>query len=160
METKFKTAVALAVLGGLGIVPAASAQPVTAGGKNTQVLYDCVPFDANDEAVVSVTIPQGRRSRMVVVNAYARGTGAAQSCDISTNLDVGTEDVFGGTATGRQGTLDTAVGSWWGDVDRLEAAAPGQFIGVPVPVTLRLFRVGASTCSGVCVSLAVQMVKK
>src|SRR4029434_7070006 len=100
--------------------PVAWAQPlVTAGGKTTQGLFQCVDFDANDDATVTVTVPKGRKWRMLLVNAFTRGMPGVQECDQSLVLTVGpaSPESFGGSVTGRQGGTYTATGHWWADID-------------------------------------------
>ena len=141
--------------------PVASAQPVTAGGKNTQALFDCIPFDANDEATVTLTVPYGRKHRMLLVNAFTRGIPAGQECDQSLVLTVGpaSPESFGGSVTGRQGGSYTATGHWWADIDANEANSPGSYVGVPIPVELTVHRQTGDPCNLTCIGLDVQMVK-
>jgi len=147
----------------LATAPVASAQPIAAAaGKNTQAIADCVHFDANDEATISVTVPYGRKNRMLLVKAFTRGMPAPQECSQSLVLTVGppTGESFGGSVTGRQGGSYTATGQWWTDLDANEAAYPGSYVGVPVPVQLVVHRHVGDPCDIACISLDVQMVKK
>ena len=113
----------------LANAPVASAQPlVTAGGKNTQAVFACVDFDdATDKASCTITVPYGRKGRMLLVDAHVRGMTGAMECNQSLVLTVGpaSPESFGGSATGRQGGTYTAVGHWWADLDANEASKPG-----------------------------------
>jgi hypothetical protein len=160
MEPMHKWTMAAATLGiALAIASGASAQPITAGGKYTQAAYDCEMFDANGQAVISVTVPKGIRKRILVMNAHARGIGGT-TCELGLNADFATLDGFGGSTNGHQGGVDTATGSWWADIDELEIAAPGTYIGVPFPVVLNVSKTAASNCAGACVGFSVQVEKK
>lgn len=161
MQTRFRMMVFGALGCALALGSEAAAQAVVAGGKVTQAIYDCTQSfdDVDDRLVVSLTVPKGVKKRMLVVNANARGVGGG-TCDMALNLDFATEDGFGGSTSGAMGSVDTATGSWWADLDALEAAAPGTFLGVPFPVTLNVFRSASSTCQKACVALSVQVVKK
>jgi hypothetical protein len=144
----------------LAPAPTASAQPSVAG-KTTQATYECRSFDVDGKAVVTLTIPQGKKKRVLIVNAYAKGIGPGPDCALTMNLDVGiATDQIGGSTNGMQGVIGTAVGTWWADVDALETANPGGFIGVPIVVTMNVFKASGDACSGTCVALALQNVKK
>jgi hypothetical protein len=152
---------AFVVLAGLlALAPAASAQTGVAG-KITETTYECHSFDVNNTAVVSLTIPQGKKKRVLIVNAWAKGIGGPANCNLAMNLDIGVAtDQIGGSTNGMQGGQHTAIGTWWADIDALEAANPGAFIGEPIDVTMNVFRSPGDSCSGTCVSIAVQNVKK
>jgi hypothetical protein len=142
--------------------PLASAQLVSAGAKNTQALYDCVPFDANGDATVTLTVPYGKKNRMLLVNALTRGISSGQECNQSLVLTVGpaSPESFGGSATGRQGGSYTAHGHWWADIDANEANMPGFYYGKPIPVELVVHKQAGDMCHLSCIALDVQMVKK
>ena len=152
---------------GLGLLslasaPLASAQVVAAGGKNTQAVATCLPFDdVTDDAVITVNVPYGRKNRMLLINAHTRGMGG-QQCRMSLVMTVGpaAEESFGGSVGGVQGGTDTSFGHWWADLDANEASVPGAYIGVPVPVELRVAKNPNDLCHITCVTLDVQMVKK
>src|SRR5262245_15771434 len=145
----------------LASAPIALADPWTAGGKNTQAIAACIPFDANDDAIVTVTVPYGRKNRMLLINAHTRGMGS-QQCRMSLVMTVGPAayESFGGSVGGVQGGTDTSVGHWWADLDANEASSPGSYIGVPVPVELKVAKNPNDLCQHTCVILDVQMVKK
>jgi hypothetical protein len=160
-EVRFGSIIA-GFAGVLVLASTASSQVIPAGGKTTQATYSCTGFDASNHAVVTLTIPAGKKKRMIIVNAYARPIplGAA-TCGLTMNLDFGAAtDSFGGSANGLQGSVHTATGTWWADVDDLETQFPGQFIGEPIVLTMNVFKTPGDLCSGTCVSIASQLVKK
>jgi hypothetical protein len=147
----------------LAKAPTASALPlVTAGGKNTQAVYACVDFDATDKATYTVTVPYGRKGRMLLINAHTRGYPLGQECTQSLVMTVGpaSPESFGGSVAGMQGGTDTAVGHWWADLDANEAVSPGSYIGVPIPVQIDVARHLGDPCDWTCITLDVQMIKK
>jgi hypothetical protein len=148
----------------LASAPSASAQPMaSAGGKTTQAIFDCVDFDdVTNRATVTVTVPYGKKKRMLLVNAFTRGMPSGQECAQSLVLTVGpaSPESFGGSVTGRQGGSYTATGHWWADIDANEASSPGSYVGVPIPVQLEIARHLGDPCNFTCVTLDVQMVQK
>ena len=96
--------------------------------------------------------------RYLLVGAHARGL-AFPGCVLTTSLDIGGSQGFGGSVSGTQGALGTAVGAWWADLDALEVQAPGTFIGVPVVLKLNV-SLQSGGCPTTCIALAAQMVKK
>ena len=153
---------------GIGIVTLANARSasalplVTAGGKNVQSAYACVDFDANDRAAYTLTVPYGRKGRMLLVNAHTRGYPLGQQCTQGMNITVGpaSPESFGGTVNGMQGGTYTAIGHWWADIDANEAAEPGKYVNVPFDVEIEVARHPGDPCDWTCITVDVQMIKK
>src|SRR5262249_46347659 len=92
--------------------PIPSAQPDTAGGKNAQATYTCVGIDpaTNLSDPITVTVPYGRKGRVLLINAQARGIpGLNCSQALITTVGPADPESFGGSADGMMGGAPTSV---------------------------------------------------
>jgi hypothetical protein len=141
----------------------AAAQPITAGSKSAQAFFDCLlPFDVGNDVSATLTFPKGKKKRLLVVDVTSRSIPAAEpTCEFSITLDVNGDNslVYGGSITGNQGFAGTGLAHFWSDVDAQELAAPGQFYGQPIDLTVTVHR-SAGSCTGACVGIDAHMMKK
>jgi hypothetical protein len=143
MESRF-IAAGLALLGMVALMPvSARAEATSTPGKNTAAASANV-WDVNNLGQpIPVQLVKGKRGRLLLVNGVLSAYTPTPGVTIAMNATVNgvhlepnnyqtDSQVFQEGCNG----FCTITGTWWLDLDALEQANPGQFVNVPLDVTL------------------------
>lgn len=149
------------------ICPTAHAQPVVVAGKRVTTVWDNAPFGVNqfnapDVAVLTATLPKGKKKHIVLVNAMANAPTLGGACEISYSLSLNGMGASGygdarNTACGAGVGFCTVAGSFSFDLDAMD---PASVIGQPLEVRMLINRRAGDACEHSTASLVVQLLKK
>lgn len=134
-----RSTIAIATIALLLATSGAARADATSSGKFTaHSTNSSVPIGTTDAAIGSVTIPLGKRKHQLQVEVVISANIFADS--LATHVDVNGVALQPSGNVGRTKCNNnyincTASGTFWADLDELEAAAPGTFIKQPLVIT-------------------------
>ena len=159
-------AAGLALLGLVALMPrSARADATSSPGKNAAAASAVNLSVTNVSSPITVQLTKGRTKRLLVVHGVISGYASTPGTMLSLAVQVNGVDSEPNDHNYAQIVQDgchgfcTISGTWWLDLDAMELAHPGQFINVPLDVSLRA-QTWLGNLDGAKVSVTATLVKK